>query len=195
MSRRNRFVPHAFIIALLLFAQTGCSRITVTHHVIGARPPLCKTSAHGDKVVVYWGAAWRADQKEVATREAIAEQGIKDFFRSTDCLNTLSISKTVAGRDALRATDTEAVSDAKAAGADKVILIRVEELGPNLIFYLSPILWETRNEVLLRIRIINTSTEQLETDLSTHWFRGGPFTVIGAKSLPTDFAGALKAIF
>jgi hypothetical protein len=95
----------------------------------------------------------------------------------------------------LLVTDAKLISAGNSAGADKVIRIRIEELGPNLYLYLSPILWQTKNEVLLQVRVINTKTGKVESDLSTQWMRGGPFTLHGASGLPTDLSCALKAIF
>jgi len=191
------FARHVIIVCAIVSLCSGCSSISVKHHAVGIIPPLCRTDAPKDRVVVYWGTAWRADQKEVSVREALAAESIAEFFGSNPhlCFETISVSKIIAGRDALLATDAEAISEAKATGADKVILIRIEELGPNLMLYLSPVLWQTMNEALLRVRSINTKTGLLEADVSTHWTRGGPFAVIGASSLPTDLTGALRAVF
>ena len=186
---------HVFVTMVLLCVVAGCSSIAVSYHAVGVEPPLYKAKDSGEKIVVYWGTAWRANQKEPSKREALAVRGIAEFFSSNPRWETLRISKSVVGRDALLATDTEAVSEAKTAGADRVLIIRIEELGPNVMVYLSPILWQTQNEVLLHVRAINCQTGQVEADVSTRWVRGGPFTVIGADSLPIDLAGALKAVF
>lgn len=135
------------------------------------------------------------DQKEVSIREGYIEEGIKNFFDYNPCFETLEISKSVSGHSALLVNDAELISAGNSAGADKVIRLRFEELGPNLFLYLSPILWQTKNEVLLQVRVLNTKTKDIESDISTQWMRGGPFTLHGARSLPYDLSGALKAIF
>jgi len=61
--------------------------------------------------------------------------------------------------------------------------------------YLSPILWQTQNEVLLHLRSLDVDKARLETDITSHWKRGGAFTAIGAKSLPQDLKGVLSEIF
>lgn len=195
MERIGPFTRFAFIACILSLVIGGCSSITIKHHAIGVDPPLCKAGATPEKVVVYWGVAWRTDQKEPSIRKALVTKGIEKFFGSNRCFETLSISRNIAGQDALLVTDFEAISEAKALGSDKVFIIRIYEFGPNLMLYLSPILWQTKNEVLLQVRSINIRTGRLEADISTHWMRGGPFTIIGAKSLPVDFAGALNAVF
>jgi len=186
---------HVIVAIVLLSVVAGCSSIVVSYHAVGVEPPLYRGKNSGEKIVVYWGTAWRDNQKEPSKREALAARGIEEFFSSNPRWETLRISKSVVGRDALLASDTEAVSEAKTAGADRVLIIRIEELGPNVMVYLSPILWQTQNEVLLHVRAINCQTGQVEADVSTRWVRGGPFTVIGADSLPIDLAGALKAVF
>jgi hypothetical protein len=62
-------------------------------------------------------------------------------------------------------------------------------------FYLSPILWETRNDVVLRVRSLNTRTKSLESDVSVRWIHGGAFALLGTNSLPPDFAGAVESVF
>jgi len=35
--------------------------------------------------------------------------------------------------------------------------------------YLSPILWQTQNEVLLHLRSLDVDKARLETDITSHW--------------------------
>ena len=186
---------YGFTVILMMCWMAGCSSITVKHHAVGIHPPLCKTELPKEKVAVYWGTAWRTDQKEPVQRGALAEKTIKKFFESKPCFEVVSISKTISEREALLATDMDTISETTILGADKILIIRIEELGPNLILYLSPILWQTKNEVLFHIRMINRKTESLEASVTTHWTRGGPFTFLGAGSLPTDLLGSLNAVF
>jgi hypothetical protein len=183
------------VAIVLSFILGGCSSIAVTHHAVGDGPPPYKAKDSKEKIVVYWGTAWRTNQKEPSKREAIAAKGIAEFFESTPRFETLFISKSIAGRDALLATDAEAVSEAQTAGADRVVIIRIEELTPNLMFCLLPVVWRTENEVSLHVRSIHCGTSRVDADVSTRWTRGGLFTLQGAKSLPVDFEGALKAVF
>jgi hypothetical protein len=197
---RKQFMPGCsgfpvLVAFFLSFAVGGCSSITVTYHAVGDGPPPYKAKDSREKIVVYWGTAWRTNQKEPSKREAMAARGIAGFFESNPRFETLFISKSIAGREALLATDGEAVSEAKAAGADRVVIIRVEELTPNLMFCLLPVVWRTENEISLHVRSIHCGTGRVDADVSTRWGRGGLFTMLGAKSLPVDFEGALKAVF
>lgn len=91
-------------------------------------------------------------------------------------------------------TEQEIVVDARSRGADKAIVLRIEEFGPNLMIYLSPILWQTQNEVLLRTKILDTRGGSMDADTTSHWFRGGPFTLHGTRSLPQDLQGTLEKL-
>ncbi|KPK00792.1 MAG: hypothetical protein AMK71_07870 [Nitrospira bacterium SG8_35_4] len=61
--------------------------------------------------------------------------------------------------------------------------------------YLSPILWQTKNEVLMRVKAIDIKEGTIEADISTQWLRGGPFMLLGASSLHKDIDGTMEAIF
>lgn len=181
-------------LALFLLTLAGCSTVTITHHPAGDPPPFCNPDLR-NTIAVYWGTAWRNDQKEIKTREKYLDEGISSFFATDKCFETVVIARTINGKDAMLASDAELVSAGKKAGADKVFFLRIEELGPNLYLYLSPILWQTKNEAALQVRKLNTATGEVESDLSTQWLRGGPFTMLGAGSLPVDLSGVLQAIF
>ena len=189
---RFRIIP-VMISCMILFG--GCSTISKKVHAIGHPPPLCERGLNQALIAVYWGTAWRNDQKEVSTRERYVEEGIKTFFSGQQCFHTVLLSKEVMGRDALLATDAELISGGNSIGAGYVIRLRIEELGPNLYLYLSPILWETKNEVLLQARVLDANRGSLESDISIRWMRGGPFTFNGAGSLPSDFRNTLHSIF
>lgn len=179
---------------LLMFLICGCAASNIKYHAVGTESPVCSKYAADDRVAVYWGAAWRTDQKEVPDREAIAERVIGEFFGSVRCFSVLSVSRTVVGRDTLLLSDEEILKGAP-GDADRIFILRIEELGPNLMIYLSPILWATKNEVMFRFRALNARTRSLDADVAVHWTRGGPFTFLGADGIEKDFASALDALF
>jgi hypothetical protein len=189
---KNGWIVVNLILSLLL---SGCSAISVKHHIVGNETPLCLKNTGKKKVAVYWGTAWRKNQKDMLIREKYIDDGLNAFFHSTNCFETISISKTIKGKNVLLVTDEELISAGVAIGADKVIKFRIEELGPNLYLYLSPILWETQNEVSLQVKILNMKTGKVESDISTQCKRGGAFTFNSAESLPDNFTETLKTIF
>jgi len=188
----NRLVTISIVIVFLLL---GCSSIQVSHHSRGMYPPFCKNEFHQAKIVVYWDTAWRLNQKEVGLREKLLDERINLFFSKSDCFSTIKIARNIGGKSITLCSDSEVVSDARSMGAEKAIVIRIEEAGPNLMRYLSPILWQTKNEVLLRVRVIDSRSESIESDISSHWYRGGPFMLLGTSSLHKDIDGTLEAIF
>ncbi len=193
LSRKGFMVRQVLAASAWLLFAGGCAT-AVTFHATGLTPPICKASPHKENALVYWSAAWRSDPKEVPRREAIAAQGIADFLGSNPCFSALSVSRTIAGRDVLLLSDTEILA-AASANADRIFVIRIEELGPNLTLYLSPLVWATENEVVFRVRCLNPKTGGLDCDVSVRWTRGGPFALLGTNSLPPDVSGALNALF
>lgn len=107
----------------------------------------------------------------------------------------MKISRTVGNKPVSMCSEVEIASDARSQSADKAIVIRVEELGPNLMLYLSPILWQTKNEVLLRTKVLDSQKETMESDTAIHWYRGGPFMLLGTDSLQKDLSGTLEDLF
>jgi hypothetical protein len=181
----------AGMAALLL----GCSSTQLTHHSRGIDPPFCKNGLHGSRAVVYWDTAWRPNQKEIELREKILAEGISSFFGKAQCIKTIKISRRIGNKPVSMCSEVEIAADARTLDADKAIVIRIEELGPNLMLYLSPILWETKNEVLMRTKVLDSQKETIETDTTSHWYRGGPFMLLGTDSLHKDLDGTLGELF
>ena len=158
-------------------------------------PPFCRNEFHQAKIVVYWDTAWRINQKDVGLREKLLDERITMFFSKSDCFSTIKIARNIGGKSITLCSDSEVFSDARSMGAEKAVVIRIEEAGPNLMLYLSPILWQTKNEVLLRLKVIDSISGAIESDISSHWYRGGPFMLLGTTSLHKDIDGTLEAIF
>jgi len=107
------------------------------------------------------------------------------------------VLKLAAGREAVDLSDVEALRYAASTGGrhDQVILVRLEELGPLVMIYLSPVLWEGGTEVVLRVRVLDANTSALEADITTHWKNGGAFVLKGTKTLGQDLEAALASVF
>jgi hypothetical protein len=192
MKTINRRVCVLVGAVLLIF---GCSSTQFIHHSQGIDPPFCKNGLHGARAAVYWDTAWRRNQKEIERREKILAEGIGSFFGKIQCIKTIKISRTVGNKPVSMCSDMEIVSDARSVDADKAIVMRIEELGPNLMLSLPPVLWQTKNEVMLRTKVLDSRKEIIETDTTTHWYRGGPFMLLGTDSLQKDLDGTLDVLF
>jgi hypothetical protein len=183
------------VIAGTIFLLLGCSSTQFTHHSRGVDPPFCKNGLEGSRAGVYWDTAWRQDQKEIELREKILAEGIGSFFGKTLCIKAINISRSIGSKPVSMCSEVEIMADARFLNADKAIVMRIEELGPNLMLYLSPILWQTKNEVVLRIKILDVRTNTIEADTASHWYRGGPFMLLGTDSLKKDLDGTLQGLF
>ena len=187
----------SLVVALAIFTLGGCATTRVTTHVVGNRPPLCQAQTTSETALILWGTAWRDNQKEVALREEMASRGIAQYFNTSSCFSKVEVLKLAAGREAVGLSDAEALKFAVSTGRQfgKVILVRVEELGPLVIIHPSPILWEGGTEVVLRVRVLNATTSALETDITTHWKDSGAFVLKGTKTLEQDLQAALTSVF
>ena len=182
-------------IVSVIVTLAGCATTRLTTHAVGNKPPLCQAQALPETALVLWGTAWRENQKEVALREGMASRAISQFFNTS--FPKVDVLKLAAGREAVGLSDTEALKFAASTGVqyEKVILVRVEELGPLLIIYPSPVLWEGGTEVVLRVRVLNANTSALEADIATHWKDSGAFVLKGTKTLEQDLQAALSSVF
>ena len=157
----------SLIILLTAFSllAPGCTGTSVSFHAAGTAPPLCRDDTTRLKTVVYWGTAWRPGQKEASRREDIIAKGVEDFFRSNPCLSVQTIGRTVNGRDVLLLGDREILASVP-ADIDRIHILRFEELGPELVFSLSPVLWTCDLNIDVRVRTLNNRTGMLESDVS-----------------------------
>lgn len=185
------------VFALAILTLGSCATTQVTTHVVGNRHASCQAQATAQTALILWGTAWRDKQKEVALREKMASRGIAQYFNTSSCFSKVEVLKLAAGREAVGLSDAEALKFAISTGGQygKVILVRVEELGPLLIIHPSPILWEGGTEVVLRIRVLNAHTSALETDITIHWKNSGAFVLKGTKTLEQDIQAALASVF
>jgi hypothetical protein len=185
----------AFALAILTLG--GCATTRVTMHAVGNRPPLCQAQTTPETALILWGTAWRENQKDATLREAIASRAIAQYFSTSSCYSKVEVLKLAAGREAVGLSDAEALKFVISAGGqyDKIILVRVEELGPLVMIYLSPILWEGGTEVVLRVRVLNANTSALEADITAHWKNSGAFVLKGTKTLEQDLQAALASVF
>jgi hypothetical protein len=184
-------------IVSVIVTLVGCATTRLTTHAVGNKPPLCQAQALPEIALVLWGTAWRENQKEVALREGMASRAISQFFNTSLCYSKVNVLKLAAGREAVGLSDAEALRFAASTGVqyEKVILVRVEELGPLLIIYPSPALWEGGTEVVLRVRVLNANTSALEADIAIHWKDSGAFVLKGTKTLEQDLQAALTSVF
>lgn len=188
------FITLSAVCGLIL---SGCSTIIIKAHIAGGKPPICGNITAGQKVLVLWGTAWRHEQKAKDRREQIASGAIKSFFdtRSSSCPAT--VLRSLDDKDPVSMSDAEILRSSSVVSGQfrKVIVIRIEELGPTLAFYLSPFLWQGSTNVCLRIKVLDVAGSSLDTDVALQWEKGGAFVLRGTKYLEESLVSALTSVF
>jgi len=145
----------------LCLGLAGCASTRVETSGPADRP-LCR--ADGSALVV-WEPKWRADQEDVAEREAAAQRGIERFFSDSRCF----------ARTEIRRNDDRVLE----LTADRLVAIRVRELG---------------TEVVLEVKMLDARTGQMLADLRTHLQHDGPAVMKGVGTLEDDMQAALAAV-
>lgn len=185
-----------FAVASLAMLAAGCAATRVATHGVGSRAPVC-SSAQSDTALVLWGTAWREDQKDRADREAMADRAIRRFFAGSSCFGSAELANVIGGRPAIHLSDAEVLKWARSANRayTKIVVLRVEELGPLIVIHPSPVLWEGGTEVVLRARVLDAATAALDRDVAVRWKSGGAFVLKGQWTLEEDMHAALRTIF
>lgn len=169
----------------LLLTLVGCASTTTVQLNPAPQVPVCSASASAQ---VFWTTQWRDDQKDVPSREAAAADGLDQFFKSTGCFKSASLTRLIdTPHESVQAAATEATKH-----HDKVVLITVRELGPTVKIGTSLALVEGATEVVLSISEYAREKPMPRT-FSVRWQNGGPGVVKGIASLPQDMRAALVA--
>ncbi len=183
-SLRCWVIPLAF--ALL---TGGCASVQVrdaVHH--GALPWGLPSGQPLGRISVWPEVDWRPDQKEKPSREAMARTAIENTFQDFPHGRVTEI-RPVAASSA--ASEQARLDEAKAAGVDTVVIVRVAELGPLL--YLSiPVLWSTYSDVKFRLRVVSPASGEVLLDAERQRQVGGPFALRGTGPLTKELEIALR---
>lgn len=180
------------LLTTLLLLLSGCAATTVQHSGSTLAQPLCRADGPPLPVALYWLPQWRPDQKEPATREALAQRGITLFFSQQRCLSLVALQRlpSTAGTPSDQALLHRAAT--AQPSAQRVILLVVRELGPTLALGL-PVPVRGGTEVVIETRVLDPATAQPLASTRTEWRNGGPFVVKGVWSLEQDMRSALHS--
>jgi hypothetical protein len=173
----------------------GCASTTVEISGPPSAPrQICQARDEQISALIIWGPVWRSDQKEVALREEVAQRGIEQFFSHSGCFSNVHVRRLTGDRSTSISSDLELLklAESETPVPDRVVLIKVKELGPVLRIGL-PVLVEGGTEVVLELKALDVRAHELITALGTHWQNGGPFVIKGVKTLEQDIAAALAA--
>ncbi len=181
----SRFPP--FLLSLLIL---GCASTTVSFSSASPQASLCQVHGEHVSALILWGVNWRPDQKDIALREAAADQGIARFFQSSACFANYEIRHV--SLDALSQREyIQALAAASEAKPDRVLVVAVRELGPVLKILSSAALVEGGTEVVLNISEYTKPAFITPSEFTVHWQNGGPGVVKGVATLSADMEAAL----
>ncbi len=167
----------------VLLAACASTGVTLTP---SPQAPVCDRAA---TALVLWAPQWRPEQKDVAAREEAAASGLSDFFAGSGCFARTEL------RRVSSLSPTAAASDLAVSGArfDRVVTIRVQELGPVVKLLSSASLVEGGTEVVLQISTQTWQSTDEPREFSVHWRHGGPGVIKGVGGLPADMSAALRS--
>jgi hypothetical protein len=182
----------SMVLISFVFA-TGCASTKVETTGSQLKEPLCRVGKQAVSTLVYWGPQWRPDQKEPELREAAALRGIQDFLNSAGCVAVAGIHRLSWAKQPPSNEELLRLVAKSTPQPERVLLIVVRELGPQLIIGIPTIL-EGGTEVLIDVRVLNPQTSELLADTKTLWRNGGKFVIKGVKTLDKDISSALSSV-
>lgn len=185
------FSYYNFFCFLLVLMLNSCASTIINSHKIGTTKELCSKKS----VLVFWGTAWRDNQKEKNLREEIASKAINKYFSNSKCFSDFKVVKNLNNKESISLSDTELLNQTKDSKIDKIITIRIEELGPILNLNLGLVLVEGATEVKLRVKVIDIKTSSIDYDNSIDWKNGGAYIIKGIGTLESDMIDLLLKIF
>ena len=179
--RIARWVGALGVAALLC----ACASTTVT---LTPEPntPVCNPAT---SALVLWAPVWRANQKDVESRETVAARGLDQFFSLPSCFASTRLQRV----DKVTPKSIAAALTSATPGYAKVVGIEVQELGPVVKLLSSAALLEGGTEVLLRVTEYAPQSGEELRGFTVHWRQGGAGVVKGVTSLPQDLQSALHA--
>ena len=188
MARASRFCfpPFQRVVMLTMPLLLGaCAHTTITLEP-GPQVPVCSPAA---SALILWAPVWRPDQKDAASREAAAAQGLEHFFAQSGCFARTELRRVAD----LTPQSVAAALASPPAGVTRVVGIEVRELGPVVKLLSSAALVEGGTEVVLRIAEYALHSGAEARGFQVHWRDGGAGVVKGVASLPQDMHAALQA--
>jgi hypothetical protein len=189
-------MTRAVVTLLLSCSLAGCAATTTKLYLAAGSSPLCGPDADPlGSVIVLPEAAWRPDQKDVEERIAIAERAISRAFEDLPCGHLEAPGGIRAFAPWSNRPESDILSLFASRSVDTIVLLRVEELTPNLLITLSlPFLWSGTNEADLRVRALATDPARVLLDLRIDRTTGGPFHLRPASWSEPELEAALREV-
>jgi len=155
------------------------------------------SSKDGDlgHIAVLPETAWRSDQKEPDVRRSMALGIIEKSFQNIPCGKISAPGGIREFSNWSSRPETSLLQQFSAEGVDTIILLRIEELTPQLYITFSlPFLWAGSNEADFHIRVLSAGTGDVLTDMRVRRSTGGPFNIRPAEWSKDELDAALDEI-
>ena len=169
---------------MFIFFCTACAKTSVDISSQYPVLPVCQNRDQNLSALVLWGTSWRADQKDVPLREKAAEQGIENFLKHSDCFSRVEIQK-------ISESFVEDSAKSYHHQFDRIVTIKVRELGPTVRLLGSPALVDGGTEVVLDVTSVTYGPPDQKNAFRITWKNGGPGVIKGVSTLPSDMESAL----
>lgn len=184
----NRTASTRILFIFLCFFCSGCASTSVLFSPKIPKELICQQGNENLSSLVFWSTSWRSNQKDIELREIAAENGIKNFFGSSNCFADIHIQRTSGEFKEINQIATQ-----KQHTFNRVVTITVHELGPTLRFLESPALINGGTEVVLSITSYSFSPLVKRDDFNVYWQNGGSGVIKGVSTLSADMEGALAS--
>ena len=187
--------PRLWAVVLCLGILAGCAQPRgVTMVAKGDSPPKGgwgRTALVCETAVDQAGEAGRekvARIAEQARRALAATPGVEP-------LDAGPLVERLQGRSAASLGDAALAAEARAAGADTVVLVQVPGYGGELTISLLPPYWAVSTHYACHVRVLDARGGALYLDAQLGRRRGGLFSVRGPRELGEEFTAGLAGLF
>ncbi len=140
------------LIAGLLLAclmTAGCTTLSATSSPLVGSPPVCSGDNAIGRTIILPLTHWRADQKDVPSREAYAVEAIRAQASALTCASSVEVASIGPDTGA-----PERIEAARTSGFDSAIAITVRELGPQIELSF-PVLVRGASDVDFNVRVVS----------------------------------------
>jgi len=173
-----------FVLILIVFSLSACSVKSTAYNLVGKKYIHLEDNQNS---LILWYDAFSDIQKNKDKKIQIIDKVLKEKFSSKNI--DIFYDRSIALKNSLYE------SKYNLENYENLILLRFEEISPNLIFYLSPILWSSHNKIDLHYKVYDLTDKKLITNSSIEFKRGGAFSFNTQGDLDNDLESLLDEVF
>ena len=194
-------LPAGALICSLAFA--GCAETKVEDHaaLASANAGPVASAAKLGRVLVVEEAALPADLPDRARHQAEAEQAVWKAVSALSLPDAIPAATVLGVRPAAgwaSLDDATLLAAGRRAGADTVMILRVEQYARSGNLYLAialpPVWWDSKTSVSLRLRLLDVQSGKVLADLRRDRERGGTYVDRAADELPDELVASLRSL-